>query len=106
MELNPSKSGVKPAIGKSEAFLLELKKLYKEFKSFGSGESQVIMINDPKGMMDRFKFGLAEFSRFAKLFNKIAEENNIPLYIKLERKNTKYYLCNKTHGGGFLGSVF
>jgi hypothetical protein len=103
MELNPSKLGVKSAPSKGDIFLLELKKLYKEFKSFGSGDGQVIMINDPKGMMDRFKFGMAEFARFAKQFNKLAEENNIPLYIKLERKNAKYYLCNKNSGGGFLG---
>jgi hypothetical protein len=99
MELNPSNSGAKPAQRKEDVFLLELKKLLKEFKSFGAGEEQVVMINDPMGMMARFKFGLAEFSRFAKVFNKFAAENKVPLFIKLERKNSKYYLCYKKDGG-------
>lgn len=98
MELNPSKPRAK-----GEISVTELRKLYKEFASFGGEDNQVIMINDPKGMMDRFRFGLCDFARFAKLFNKATAETNIPLYIKLERKNSKYYLCYKKEGGGFLG---
>jgi len=105
MEFNPAKPGAKPCPVKGDIFVLELKKLYKEFKTFGGGEGQVMLINDLGSMMVRFKCGLGEFARFAKLFNKTAMENDIPIYIKLERKNGRYYLCYKSEGSGLL-SVF
>lgn len=90
----PKAQAKKPA-PKPALTALEIKKLLKGLRSFGDDENQVILINDQKGFMERFGQGIGEFSRFARLFNKTAMDANIPIFIKFERKNGKYYLCHR-----------
>ena len=98
---NPSGPNINPGQGRGEISVPELRKLYKEFSSFGTGGSQVMMINDPEGLMNRFKYGIGEFRRFVMVFNKMAMESNVPIFIKFERKNSRYYLCSNKEGEGF-----
>jgi len=89
------KAQARKPVPKAGLTALEIKKLLKGFRSFGDDGDQVVLINDPKGFMGRFGQGEGEFSRFARLFNKTAMDADIPIFIKLERKNGLYYLCHK-----------
>ena len=95
MDASLPKARPKATAPKAGLTALEIKKLLKGFRSFGDDEDQVILINDQKGFMERFGQGGGEFSRFARLFNKTAMDSDIPIFIKFERKNGKYYLCRK-----------